>query len=271
MLSTQLWPRREKNVSGKLGVGNDPPSGVSLYGTRPMPCGTYFRHSAYQYSAFRRSALRHPATLLVICSQIALASACAGAPATEHAQERPAPIRPQVSAPAKASQGLVDADWGWLEASAFSLELPVPERESWQVDTGSGRWFSARHARTGDGIEVRAWSARRTVSRRECEDQLYLGRPELRRGALGELLDERRLGEPEGFDVWLRTWTEAAGAGTAFAVGAGPGRCFAAVFYARGDEAEVGSALRLAADGILSHVRFREVDDTRAPRPAPAF
>jgi hypothetical protein len=170
-----------------------------------------------------------------------------------------------------APRGLVDTDWGWLEVEAFSLGMPVPERGAWRVDTGSERWFSARHTRSGDELLVRAWSARRTVSRRECEEQLYLGRPELRQGAGGELLEERRLSEPAGFDVWLRAWADSVGAGTALAVGAGPGRCFAAVFRARGDEAEIGRALRLAADGIFERMRLRNVDETRGPRLVPAF
>jgi hypothetical protein len=215
-----------------------------------------------------------PARALVICSQIALGLGCGGSPEQEPTSASAVSVASSSkkhSARPRMLQGLADADWGWLQASAFSIELPVPERGAWRVGDGAGRWFSAQHAGTGDELHVRAWNARRTVSRRECEEELYLGRPELRRGAEGALLEERRLAEPAGFDVWLRAWTESAGAGTALAVGAGPGRCFAAVFQARGDEAEVGSALRLAADGMFEHVRFRELDDTRAPRPVPAF
>ncbi len=187
-------------------------------------------------------------------------------------EERGIPTISATAAPLRAaSAGLVDGGWGWVRAEAFSLEVPVPEASGWRVESSSGRWFSARHVASGYGMSARAWSARRTVSRAECEEALHVERPDLRRGAESELLHEGRASEPAGYDAWLRVWTDEDGAGTALAVGAGPGRCFAVVFRARGNRAEVGRALRLMADQSLSRVRVVNVEGARAPRRVPAF
>ncbi len=172
--------------------------------------------------------------------------------------------------PPPSGRALLDADWGWLEASDCGVALMVPERAAWQLEAG-GRWCAARHAASGALLRVRTWTARRTVSRAECEKELFVSQSELRDGAEGELLEERAGTAPQGYDVWLRLWLDQAGEGVALATGAGPGECYAAVFRARGDEMKLGGELRLAADGMLSQVRLLGVEAVRAPERAHAF
>lgn len=208
------------------------------------------------------------AVALSLCA-LALGTGCGSA------APPPAPVATTTPATAARSRApaarpLLDADWGFLRAEGFGIELLVPERASWRQERGE-RWFVAHHGESGAKLSVRTWSARRTVSRAECERELFLAQKGLAQGAKGQLLEERSASAPNGFDVWVRLWVEDAGEGVALAVGAGPGECYAAVFRARGDEAKLGGELRLAADGIFGGARRLDVEAQRAPRPAPAF
>jgi hypothetical protein len=196
--------------------------------------------------------------------------ACATTQAAPAAHTPAAPAAATAATVPRSGRELLDSDWGWLDAQGFGIELLVPERAAWSV-ASRGRWFVARHAGSGAELSVRTWSARRTVSRAECESELFTSQRALREGVQGGLLEERAATAPSGFDGWLRLWIDRAGEGVVLATGAGPAECYAGVFRTRGDEAKLGGELRLAADGIFGHVRKVSVEDRRAPRPSPAF
>jgi hypothetical protein len=214
---------------------------------------------------------RGRARFLSVLAMGSCAFGCAApAPPVPAPTAPPAALRPTELNQPSSGRALLDADWGFLEASDCGVALMVPERAAWQPQPG-GRWCVARHAASGALLQVRTWSARRTVSRAECEKELFVSQRELRAGADGELLEERAGTAPRGYDVWLRLWLDQAGEGIALATGAGPGECYAAVFRARGDEMKLGGELRLAADGMLSHVELLGVEAVRAPERPPAF
>lgn len=166
--------------------------------------------------------------------------------------------------PRRLAPQLAGTDWGWLEAPAFSLRVPVPDRAAWSV-VEQGRWFVARHGSTGSTLSARAWGARRTVTREECEEELWLGKPELNAFDPATLIEESSLVEPAGFDSRLRAWALPEGRGVALTTGAGHRRCYAVVFETRADRVELGVRLQLAAERIVSRVDFRSVEEVRRP------
>lgn len=169
-----------------------------------------------------------------------------------------------------ASEGgrLPGGSWGWLEARPFPLLVPVPDAAAWSV-IERGRWFVAQHRASDSTLAVRVWSAARRVSRDQCEAELLLGRPELRRLDGVSLVEEREGIGPEGFHSRVRVWGEGVGRGVALATGAAPGRCWAVVFRTRASPAELGRRLRLATDGTLSRMRWQSLQEAYAPSRAP--
>jgi hypothetical protein len=122
------------------------------------------------------------------------------------------------------------------------------------------------------------------VRRSECEAQARLARPSLPIVRDDAVLERRALSAPAGFDTQLVVGVEPTPqglSGYALAIGAGVGRCYAAVFTTSANgtlaEQELATRLGLAVDRILSRVRERSVDERAvrhrliySPRATPA-
>jgi len=184
--------------------------------------------------------------------------------------------------PLPASEARADgaATHGFLEGSAgrarshrldFPIELALPDKAGWQIAEGP-TWFVADHEPSSSQLALRTWRADRVVRRAECEAQARLARPTIPIVKDEAVVERRTLTAPADFDNELVVGVEpnAGGlSGYALVIGAGVGRCYAAVFTTsvRGKDAELELAARLglAVDRVLSQVRARSVDE-RAPR-----
>jgi hypothetical protein len=169
---------------------------------------------------------------------------------------------------------------GFLQGSAgrarshrldFPIELPLPDKPGWQIAEGP-TWFVADHRPSSSQLALRTWRADRVVRRSECEAQARLVRPTIPIVKDEEVVERRALTAPADFDNELVVGVEpnALGlSGYALVIGAGVGRCYAAVFTTsvRGKDAEpeLAARLGLVVDRVLSHIRARSVDE-RAPR-----
>lgn len=153
----------------------------------------------------------------------------------------------------------------------FPIELALPDKDGWQISEGPS-WWVADHRVSSSRLAFRTWRADRTVRRSECEAQARLARPTLPILHEEAVIDRRTLSAPADFDNELVLGVEPSAlgiSGYALVIGAGVGRCYAAVFTTsvtgRDAELEVAARLGLVADRVLSDVRVRSVDE-RAPR-----
>ena len=193
--------------------------------------------------------------------------ACSAAPATPVA---PVPPAASASPPAQPPAFAAGA-WGTYPSERFGLRLPLPEGHAWRIDDHGGPWLAATHAASGSTLRVRSWTEDGRATRARCEERarLWLTLPE--RTSL-ELVQDRSIGAPDGFDTQLVMGVVPGKAGeaiTAFALafGAHLHRCFAWVYSTRaagpGAPGVVGERLAAMVERSLGKV---ELDNELAPR-----
>jgi len=149
----------------------------------------------------------------------------------------------------------------------FPIELNLPSKPAWQLADGP-TWLVLRHAQTSSELALRTWRAERLVRRADCEAQARLARTSIPIVRDESVLERRPLVAPADFDTQLVVGVEPTAQGVsgyAIAIGAGVGRCYAAVFSTlvagNGAEQEVAARLGVVVDQILSSVRLRSVDE----------
>ncbi|MEI9952075.1 MAG: hypothetical protein WDO74_24590 [Pseudomonadota bacterium] len=183
------------------------------------------------------------------------------------------PAEPAAQAALPWPSGFLAGKAGRVRSRAldFPIELSLPDKASWQIAEGPS-WLVAEHRSSSSQLAIRTWRADRVVRRAECEAQARLGRATIPIVRDEDVIDRHALSAPADFDSELVVGVQpnALGiSGYALVIGASVGRCYAAVFTTRVSgkdaELEVAARLGLVVDGILSHVRVRNVDE-RAPR-----
>jgi hypothetical protein len=202
---------------------------------------------------------------LVLC---ALLGACAAAPR----ESKPTPVQPpELDAPEPAAPPeLGDLRWGLARSARHSLELPLPERESWSLDDRSTPWLVARHERTRSELIARLWRAERLVRPEDCERQARLWNRAIPEVVADAVIEARRAPTPPGWTTELTVGAERAASGHelrgyALAFGSSVGRCYALVYTTvaagAGAQASVGRRLAIVADEIVPRVRVRSIDE----------
>jgi hypothetical protein len=187
---------------------------------------------------------------------------------------------PEQKPPAPPGQATPLLPSGFLDGKAsrvrshvldFPIELALPDKASWQIAEGP-TWLVADHRASSSRLALRTWRADRLVRRAECEAQARLVRPTIPIVHEEAVVDRYQLSAPADFDSQLVLGVEPSAlgiSGYALVIGAGVGRCYAAVFTTsvsgKDAELEVATRLGLVADRVLSHVRVLRVDE-RAPR-----
>lgn len=212
---------------------------------------------------------------LCLLSAAAALAAC-GAPPTLPTPQSPPPQKPQPSAPAAAVAGpdLTSGPWGDYHSDRYNLRLRLPDAKRWRIEDERSPWLEATHAAASSTLLVRVWRTSDLASRATCEAQARLWR-DLPERARAEMIDERRIDVPRGFDtrVAIGVLPATRGApltGFAMAFGGWARRCFAYVLTttAAGKDAEelVGARLAAMLEVSLSNVTLESEHLPAVPR-----
>lgn len=194
----------------------------------------------------------------------AAATAGCGSP-----REPARPKEPQ-GAPAIAKDAQPDLStgpFGEHRSERFGLRVPLPDRPSWTIDDKRWSFLLAEHWAAATTLVARVWREEEPANRERCEARFREVRAlPAREGA--EVIEERRIGAPKGFDTVVTVGVVASGRGPtiqgfALAFGANARRCFAyaAVTSAGGKGAEELVATRLATMVELSLSNVALEDD----------
>jgi hypothetical protein len=166
-----------------------------------------------------------------------------------------------------------DAGWKSVQAMGQSVELPVPDADTWTVEEG-GRWWHIRHAPSASELLIRTWRAPRSSSPQTCEHQARLWRPQLPQVLDDHAIVRDRLRAPIGFRTQLSVGVESRRgqsmvAGVALAFGSRPGRCLAMVYMTKGEgpaaESIVAERLAIITSNAFARARELSIDDRARP------
>jgi hypothetical protein len=189
---------------------------------------------------------------------------------------RSAGIPPDPAAPqdeeALAPREITSDAFRTVELRAIPARVSLPEPSSWRAQR-EGSFVILEHPKTNSHVVLRVWKAARLVRPAECEAEARFLRPKLPRLDPSTLLDHRRIGAPQGYDVHLAVAVDQGSdgvvRGVALAVGAAVGRCYlgAYVTQAEGPNAPARVADRLATmvPGFIETVEI-EGAEARATR-----
>jgi hypothetical protein len=152
------------------------------------------------------------------------------------------------------------------------VRVRLPDARAWHAAT-SGSFTVLEHAPTQSWLTLRVWLAPRLVRPEACEAEARLARPSLPvNGDATAIVEQRRIGAPEGFDVRLVVGVEPSATGVrgwALAVGAGTSRCYVGLYETTGAgpraAVEVADRLALAVSGILETMNVPNADRRVSP------
>jgi len=198
-----------------------------------------------------------------------LVQGCGAGAAAEPKSVEPAPLPPP---PPVEAAGLSDRAWGSAVSSRYSVVVPLPERDSWQVDDAREAWWTARHAGSHSELSVRTWRAGRLATAADCKKQIRLWRPQSPDPeAQPESVIERRvIDAPAGYATELVVGVQRGRQGGELegfvvAVGHTIGECYAALYSTRAGgknpESTLGERLALVTEGILPRIARRGIED----------
>jgi len=169
------------------------------------------------------------------------------------------------------------ADPGVFVSKRFGVRLRLPRAQGWKIDDSTGNWLVASQRDEGSTLLVRVWNSENRMSRDKCEAQAreFRSLPS-REGA--ELVDQRRIDVPGGFDTHVDVGLVAKEGGELFgfalAFGGWKRRCFAYVYATRAvgpsADALVGDRLAEIVEGSLLPLRLDSDLETTLERDLPA-
>jgi len=197
------------------------------------------------------------------------AGACAGAPASSATPGAPAASAPRPLAPVR---GGFDRDWAERTLARVPLRLALPDARGWHASV-SGTFTVLVHAGSHSSLALRVTRAPRLVRPEACESEARLARPSLPELDASNVVEQRRLAAPLGFDTRLRVAVEPGKDGrvhgVALAIGAATGRCYVAAFETEdaGPRAaeDVADRLAIVVSGVFETLHVPDAEERATP------
>ena len=181
-----------------------------------------------------------------------------------------------VSAPS----ALLDHDWGERTLSRVPVSLELPDARAWHA-RASGSFTELEHGPTQSTLILRliSRSGAPRAGPEECEADARLARPSLPHHDPSDVVEQRTLASPAGFDTRLLVGVEPRPnervRGIALAIGAATGFCYVAAFETesggRRAAEDVADRLALVVSGVLETVPQPGAERRRARSTTPGL
>ena len=190
------------------------------------------------------------------------------------ASTAPAPHSPPTPAaqPLPPVRGSFDRDWGERTLARIPVRLALPDARGWHA-SASGTFTVLVHASSHSSLALRIGRAPRLVRPEACEAEARLLRPRLPAVDASNLVEQRSLAAPRGFDTHVRVGVEPRAEGrvhgVALAIGAAIGRCYVAAFETEGEgphaAEDVADRLAVVVSGVFETLHVPEADERATP------
>lgn len=234
--------------------------------THNMPSRTLTM--GYPADARRRTPFPGSVTPLALAVFGLIVGGCAASGVPAHAAPEAAPA----DKPLAPVRGSFDRDWGERLLARVPVRLVLPDARGWHA-SASGTFTVLTHAGSRSSLALRVGRAARLVRPAACEAEARLLRPSLPAIDASNVVEERALAAPRGFDthvvVAVEPRDDSRVHGVALAIGAATGRCYVAAFETEGDgphaAEDVADRLAVVVSGVFETLHVPDAEERATP------